>query len=118
MPLNSHDLDDDGEHDPNECELCLEKNCTIACECRCGNCCEKLIIEVSLRDGERESRIQECSPVNGITGAQIGYLLNDPANDYACRFFDRTARLCTIHETRPLVCRLFDCDTADNDDDD
>ena len=28
----------------------------------------------------------------------------------ACAFFDKESRLCTIWETRPLVCRLFDCD--------
>ena len=113
MPLDAHDIDDDGEHDPNQCELCLETDHTVACDCRCGDCCEKMIIEVSLRDAERQPRIRECSPINSITGEHIGYLLNDPANEYACRFFDRTTRLCTIHATRPLVCRLFDCDHQD-----
>ena len=38
-------------------------------------------------------------------------MLNEEQNQYACRFFDRETRLCTIYDTRPLVCRLFDCDT-------
>ena len=37
-----------------------------------------------------------------------GYLLN--AKDGPCVFLDRETNLCTVHPTRPLVCRLFDCD--------
>jgi Fe-S-cluster containining protein len=113
-----HDVDEEGSHVADECELCVEREHTVACTCRCGKCCEELLIEVSLRDAEREPRIkQECSPI-WDSDIQIfegrkevgGYLLNSGENGGACRFFDRTARLCTIHETRPLVCRLFNCD--------
>lgn len=97
-------------HDPDACELCLltrEKKC----ECRCGRCCELLLIETTLRDGEREPRIPAgCSPIYGGIGEErilIGWLLNDGG---ACHFFDKETRLCTIYETRPLCCRLFDCD--------
>ena len=97
-------------HDPDACELCLltkEKKC----ECRCGRCCESLLIETTLRDGEREPRIPaECGPIYGGIGDErilIGWLLNDGG---ACHFFDKETRLCTIYETRPLCCRLFDCD--------
>jgi len=110
MSLESHDLDGDGDHDPDQCELCLEKNCSKICDCKCGECCERLIIEVTHRDAEREPRIRECQPIKGFTEEQIGYLLNDPENDHACHFFDRTTRLCTIYQTRPLCCRLFNCD--------
>ncbi|MCH7752327.1 MAG: YkgJ family cysteine cluster protein [Planctomycetes bacterium] len=41
-------------------------------------------------------------------------MLNDKANDYACLFFDPDTRLCTIWQTRPLCCRLFDCDTYEH----
>lgn len=109
MPLDTHDLDEDGDHDPDECELCLEQH-PVSCSCKCGNCCESLLIEVSLRDAEREPRIRECPPIRGFTDEQIGYLLNDPQNGHACRFFDRTSRLCTIYDTRPLICRLFNCE--------
>ncbi|MSR60789.1 MAG: YkgJ family cysteine cluster protein [Planctomycetaceae bacterium] len=113
LPLDEHDIDEDGEHDEEECELCLAQNHTVSCTCRCGDCCEQLIIEVSLRDAEREPRIRECSQIRGFIDEPVGYLLNDPANEHAYRFFDRTTRLCTIHETRPLVCRLFDCGSPD-----
>ena len=37
-----------------------------------------------------------------------GYLLNGPSG--ACVFLDQEHNLCTIHATRPLDCKLFDCD--------
>lgn len=113
-----HDVDEEGTHDAEERELCVERNHTVACECRCGKCCESLLIEVSLRDAEREPRIKElCGPI-WDSDIQIfegrkevgGYLLNSRENGGACVFFDRQTRLCTIHGTRPLVCRLFNCD--------
>lgn len=114
-----HNVDDEGTHDPDECELCVERCKTVACDCQCGKCCEQLIIEVSLRDAEREPRIKQlCSPL-WDSDIEIfehrrevgGYLLNSHDNEGACVFFDRQTRLCTIHETRPLVCRLFNCDS-------
>jgi Fe-S-cluster containining protein len=115
MTLNIHDYDEDGFHDEDECELCVELNHSVHCDCRCGNCCEALILEVSLRDAEREPRIKsECGTLKGFTDDVEGYLLNDPGNGYACHFFDRTRRLCTIYDTRPLMCRLFDCDAYEH----
>ncbi len=116
MSIEDHQLDEDGDHDPDECEVCIERNESVCSDCRCGRCCEGLLIEVSLRDAEREPRLRECGPIYDDTLGQepkelIGYLLNDRENEFACRFFDRQTRLCAIHETRPLVCRLFDCDT-------
>jgi hypothetical protein len=59
-----HDVDEEGTHDAEECELCLERNHTVACDYRCGKCCESLLIEVSLRDAQREPRIKElCGPI-------------------------------------------------------
>ncbi len=68
-----------------------------------------------MRDAEREPRIAaECGPIvcDLRTGERevIGYMLNSSENEYACRFFDRQTRRCTIYETRPLVCRVFNCD--------
>lgn len=40
----------------------------------------------------------------------IGYVLNSADNEYACTFLDRETNRCTIYETRPLTCRLSDCD--------
>jgi len=113
-----HVVDSEGSHDPDGCELCVERNCTVDCQCRCGNCCELLLIEASLRDAEREPRIVELgSPIwddemDIFHGQKVvgGYLLNRTDNGGACAFFDRQTRLCTIHATRPLVCRLFNCD--------
>ncbi len=113
-----HDVDEEGSHDSDECELCLERNHSVGCNCRCGKCCESLLIEVSLRDAEREPRIKELGRPIWDNEADIfhgqkvvgGYLLNNRTDGPECVFFDRQTRLCTIHETRPLVCRLFNCD--------
>lgn len=117
LPLDQHYLDEYNEHDPDECELCLETNHAKQSRCDCGKCCERLLIEASLRDAEREPRIaQECGVIIDDHLGQgpkevVGYLLNRRGEgDYACRFYDRPTRRCTIYETRPLVCRLFDCD--------
>ncbi len=115
MPLDAHQLDEDGDHDPDECELCFERNHSTENSCRCGRCCEATIIEVSLRDAEREPKIKDrCGPIRGFSDEPEGYLLNDRNNGMACTFFDRDARLCTIYETRPLVCRVFDCDSYEH----
>lgn len=86
--------------------------------CRCGECCRRLLIEVELEDAEREPKIKELGdPIYGPPDASgerevEGYLLNDMKNireGYACVFLDRTTSLCTIYETRPMTCRVFDC---------
>ena len=111
MALDNHDFDEDGMHEPDECELCIERTCSVTSECRCGHCCERLILEATLRDGEREPRIAaECPSIREIGPDPIGYLLNARSNNMACHFFDQERRLCTIYETRPLMCRVFNCD--------
>ena len=111
---DTHDLDEDGDHDPDECETCLLSQAKT-CVCRCGRCCEALLIEVSLRDGQREPQIEKlASPIyDDMSGVrrQIGWFLNGEGG--ACVFLDRQTRLCKIHETRPLCCRLFNCDTSE-----
>lgn len=109
-----HTLDEDGEHDEDACWVCLHRN-TVKTECRCGECCRQLIIEVCVEDAEREPRIKERgSPI--YTPAELtasgereleGYLLNGKDG---CVFLDQASNRCTIYETRPLTCRLFDCD--------
>ena len=114
MPLDTHDYDEDGYHSREACERCLEEDHSVSSKCNCGACCQRLIIESTLRDAEREPRIAaECGPVRDFDDI-IGYSLNDKANGYACHFFDRETLRCTIYETRPLVCRVFNCDDADN----
>ena len=77
MALDTHDLDQYDEHDPDECELCMENTESVTSDCRCGNCCENLLIETSLRDAEREPRIAaECKTLRDIGPDIIGYLLN------------------------------------------
>lgn len=111
MAIDQHELDEDGEHWRDECELCIEREESVQSNCDCGNCCERLLVEASLRDAVREPRIaSECRPMRDIDPELVvGYFLNDRRNGMACHFFDREARLCTIYETRPLVCRIFNC---------
>jgi Fe-S-cluster containining protein len=112
VSLDDHQLDEDGLHDPEECEACLEAGCSVGPTCGCGRCCEALLIEATPRDALREPRIAECGPILcGVGGTRevVGYLLNDRENGGACRFFDRASRRCGIYDTRPLACRLFDC---------
>ena len=71
---------------------------------------------MGFEDAQREPRIREKgSPI--FTPPELtqsgereleGYLLN--GEDLACVFLDQRTNLCTIYETRPLACRLFDCD--------
>jgi Fe-S-cluster containining protein len=102
-------------HDPEECYLCLLQE-EVRNTCRCGLCCRRLLIEVGLADAEREPRIKErgsplyTPPELTASGQREleGYLLNGP--DVACVFLDQATNACTIYASRPLTCRLFDCD--------
>jgi len=40
----------------------------------------------------------------------IGYILNSSEKNYACAFLDLASDRCQIYPTRPLLCRLFNCD--------
>jgi Fe-S-cluster containining protein len=112
-----HQCDEYGEHDPDECYACLLARDPVAPSCQCGQCC-RLIIEVSLEDAEREPRIKELgSPIyqdarltESGEPELIGYLLNRPPS-YACAFLDEH-NLCSIYPTRPILCRLFNCEEA------
>jgi Fe-S-cluster containining protein len=107
-PLPSgHTLDEFDDHEPEQCYACLMGR-EVLSDCRCGECCRSLILEALPQDAEREPRIKErCSPLTGINDELEGYLLNGP--DGACVFLNQQTDLCTIHPTRPLMCRLFDC---------
>jgi Fe-S-cluster containining protein len=106
--VEGHTLDEDGEHYEEECYQCLLSQ-EVKGDCRCAECCKRLLIEVELEDAEREPRIKELgSPINGFDGELEGYLLNGK-EDMACVFLDQATNLCRIYETRPLLCRLFDC---------
>lgn len=113
-----HEFDEDGWHDEEACRVCLEQQ-TVLNVCRCAECCRRLIIEVDLEDAAREPLIaKQGSPI--YTDARLtasgkrelsGYLLNRTGgSDHACVFLDNATSLCTIHPTRPLVCRLFNCE--------
>jgi Fe-S-cluster containining protein len=73
-------------------------------DCRCGDCCRHLIIEVSTEDAEREPRIKEKGPpiylpaeLTGTGQKELeGYLLNSSENGTACAFLDRATNLCGI----------------------
>ena len=115
MSLDENDLDEDGDHDEDECWLCIERNHVVLNDCRCSDCCRQMIVEVTLRDAEREPRIQEKgSPIyDDMSGTKelIGWMLNREENNYSCIFLDQQTSLCTIHATRPLCCRVFNCAT-------
>jgi Fe-S-cluster containining protein len=115
MPDELPAIDDDSEDEEESYEDLLQE--AVECVCRCAECCRKLLIEVLVEDAEREPRIKERgSPI--YTPAELtgtgrkeleGYLLNREDNGYACAFLDQATNLCTIYETRPLACQLFDC---------
>ena len=117
MSTPDDDLDDEEEEEEEEeeDEVYEEKMC---CTCRCGECCRRLIIEVDLEDAAREPEIAELGSPTCLPGKLtrsgkeelIGYMLNSPKNDMACIFLDQKTNACTIYETRPLGCRVFDCD--------
>ena len=116
MPLDD-DIDEVEVEEEEDDDDDQEELKAAICECRCGECCRRLLIEVDLDDAEREPRIKDLgSPT--YTDERLtrsgkreleGYLLNSH-EDMACVFLDRQTSLCTIYETRPLACRVFDCD--------
>jgi Fe-S-cluster containining protein len=112
-----HSLDEWGEHDPDTCYECLLA-LEVQSPCRCAECCKRLIIEADLRDAEREPRIKALGspiytpPELTVSGNREleGYILNRVHGpDVACVFLDQGTNHCTIYDTRPLGCRLFDC---------
>jgi hypothetical protein len=117
-----HDADENGDHDVDECYRCLLGQ-EAKGDCRCGVCCRRLLIEVRPGDADREPSIKERgSPIYGPVGTgQVGppqlegYVLNSAANEHACTFLNLGTNLCTIYDTRPLICRLFACDGAERD---
>jgi len=108
-------------HDQDECYWCAAAQAPALSECRCGKCCQRLLIEVNLEDARREPKIAEqgsaiFSRFERIPGKREleGFFLNSRENDWACTFLDRATNLCQIYDSRPLVCRLFNCDAPDN----
>ena len=111
MSIDQHDYDEDGHHDDEGCYHCWEKQHGCVSECRCGDCCRSLILEADVRDAENEPRIAtECQPFRDIGPEVAGYRLNDPKKGNACHFLDLETNLCSIYATRPLMCRVFNCD--------
>lgn len=88
----------------------------IDCRCRCGFCCEYMRIEISDYDAGCDPKIrQRATPVvvSPEPDAAPRWLLNSDAGP--CVFFLRDEQglgCCEIYETRPQVCRMFDCDHA------
>lgn len=97
-------------HDPEECEECLLQREIKGCRDRCGNCCQTLLIEATELDARREPKIREHGP---MYRDQPLYLLN--SQEGPCVFLRRDRDgigVCSIYDTRPLVCRLFRCDSS------
>lgn len=112
--MNTVPHSQDGDHDEDACQRCIEDAQTISGGCRCGECC-RLLVQATLADAVREPRIAECGlPVvtdfpNPVTGENelVGYYL--PHADGRCVFLDWATHDCTIYDTRPGECRVFDC---------
>jgi hypothetical protein len=104
LPHSCDDDDWDGD-----CLPCVAAAGDVKSDCRCGECCRSLILEALPEDALVEPRIAaECETLRGMYDEMAGYLLN--GKDGPCVFLDRVTNLCTIHDTRPLMCRLFNCD--------
>lgn len=111
-----HLFNEEGWHDEDECRQCAEAK-TVVNSCKCGDCCRQLILEVDVEDAEREPKIKDLGgPIYGPPDASgqrelAGYNLNRRnAESFACVFLDDATSRCSIYHTRPLICRLFDCD--------
>ena len=86
--------------------------------CRCGQCCERLILEADVEDAENEPLIAIYgTPLRDGDGRISVYLLNKHDNGRtACVFLSRDSDglgVCTIYGTRPRMCREFDCETEE-----
>lgn len=108
-----HTCDDEDAED--DCLPCAAAEDDVKSDCRCGNCCRSLILETLPEDALVEPRIAaECETLHGFMDEMVGYLLNDPVKGNACHFLDLDTNLCGIYESRPLMCRVYDCaDTRD-----
>lgn len=95
----------------------------VVCACRCGTCCKTMAIRATASDTAREPRLALVgNPIAyDAAGNPVAWLLNTLDHSErdgigACPFFlpatngDRGG-VCTIHDTRPDVCRRLDCDT-------
>jgi hypothetical protein len=106
-------------HDPEQCLLCWDLRPAVSCTCRCGRCCEAMILEANSFDVRREPKIaQRADPITegGTIPLEVAdWFLNGPGGP--CVFFhrdpDNGQGVCEIHATRPLMCRLFDCATCE-----
>jgi Fe-S-cluster containining protein len=116
LPHTCDDEDLDGDCVP--CEAAVGE---VTSDCRCGECCRHLILEALVEDAVIEPKVAEKgSPIYlpaELTGTGtrelIGYLLNATENGGACAFLDRASNLCGIYQTRPLMCRQYDCSKRD-----
>jgi Fe-S-cluster containining protein len=107
LPHSCDDDDSDGD-----CLPCVAAEEDVQSTCRCGECCRRLILEALPEDALVEPRIKEqCEEIRNFPGDEPGYLLNGA--DGPCVFLDQATSLCTIYDTRPLMCRLFSCDGDD-----
>jgi Fe-S-cluster containining protein len=114
----------DGADDELDADGDIEAGTETHSDCRCAECCRRLLIEVDLQDAEREPKIKERgSPI--YTPGELtssgnrelsGYLLNKFTDaGHGCTFLNETTNLCSIYDTRPWACRVFDCDGEDRD---
>lgn len=72
----------------------------------CTACCHDDLIMLHPESGDRADLYATMPAVSPVTGRPGLALRRAP--DGACIYLDRRAG-CTIHATRPAVCRAFDC---------
>ncbi|MDX2289933.1 MAG: YkgJ family cysteine cluster protein [Hyphomicrobiaceae bacterium] len=88
---------------------------TYDCEKCPGYCCSYPLIALTRRDVERLARFHEMTfdaARAAFTEVAWGrkYAMKRKSDQHfgkICRFFDTTARRCTIYEGRPKVCRDY-----------
>jgi Fe-S-cluster containining protein len=81
-----------------------ESACDVSIDCAdrvalCGAACCKMVFPLSAKDVEENVIAWDFSAPYVIAKAADGY----------CRHLDRSGKVCTMHDCRPLPCRVYDC---------
>jgi len=84
------------------------------CVCRCAEAAGRSSLKSRSGCGARAEDQGIGGPRSWTAGSTAGgegnlkvFAQQNHEDSMACVFLDEASNLCTIHETRPLVCRLF-----------
>lgn len=74
---------------------------------RCGDCCSKIYVNSRksiIKDEEEFKKLQKLHPFYSYLE-----IIDKDENGlvFKCNKFDREKRICTIHKTRPGICRRY-----------